>query len=89
MRRRLATSPGAANSDNNPATGNVLYGTNITTTGGGTAGGAEIGFVGHADQFDDSIQRSVNLLSYTSATLDLHLSHHRHRGARRGGGPGL
>ncbi|HTO46652.1 MAG TPA: DUF4347 domain-containing protein, partial [Burkholderiales bacterium] len=60
---------GNGNSDNNPTDGNVLYGTNITTAGGGTAGGQEIGFVGHGSQFNDSIQRSVNLLSYTSATL--------------------
>ena len=54
---------GSSNSDNSPATGNVVYG---TLAGGG---GNEIAFVGHNNQYGDWIQRSVDLLSYTSATL--------------------
>ncbi|HEY9183069.1 MAG TPA: PA14 domain-containing protein, partial [Gammaproteobacteria bacterium] len=53
---------GTSNSDNSPASGNVLYGTRA-------GGGNEMAIVGHASQSGDSIQRSVNLLAYTSATL--------------------
>ena len=55
---------GTSNSDNTPASGNVVYGTSA-----GAAADTSIAFVGHGNQFNDSIQRSVNLLSYTTATL--------------------
>ncbi|MET0911082.1 MAG: DUF4347 domain-containing protein, partial [Ilumatobacteraceae bacterium] len=55
---------GTSNSDNTPASGNVVYGTSA-----GTGVDTSIAFVGHGNQFNDSIQRSVNLLSYTTATL--------------------
>ena len=51
-----------SNSDNSPATGNIVYG---TLAGGGN----EIAFVGHMNQYGDWIERSVELPSYTSATL--------------------
>ena len=55
---------GSGDSDNNPATGNVLH---SSLVGGG--GADDIAFVGHAGQLGDSIQRAVNLLPYTSAQL--------------------
>ncbi len=55
---------GTSNSDNTPASGNVVYG---TSAGAGTD--LSMAFVGHGNQFNDSIQRQANLLSYTTATL--------------------
>ena len=55
---------GSGDGDNNPLTGNVLHG-----SVGGLGAGNQIVIVGHSSQFNDSIQRSVNLLPYTSATL--------------------
>ncbi|MBE0625935.1 MAG: DUF4347 domain-containing protein [Burkholderiales bacterium] len=61
---------GSTNSDNSPVSGNVVI-PNVASGGtvGGLGTGQEIAFVGHANQYGDSIEREVNLKAYTSAIL--------------------
>ncbi len=67
---RAFTPGGSTNSDNSPVSGNIVdpaVASGGTVSGLGT--GAELAFLGHTQQYGDSIERGINLKSYTYATV--------------------
>ncbi|MCX7153610.1 MAG: DUF4347 domain-containing protein, partial [Proteobacteria bacterium] len=56
---------GGSNSDNSPASGNIVEASVV----GALGGQQEMVFLGHGAQFLDNISRAVNLQAYTSAIL--------------------
>ena len=61
---------GGTNSNNSPDSGNIVMASALTAIGDTSLGSAaEVAFIGHGTQYNDYIQRTIDLRDYTTATL--------------------